>query len=284
MLGELKELWRFRELLWVLVRRDLKVRYKNSFLGFLWSFANPIALTLVLTLVFKYIAHIGVPNYSAYILAALLPYTFFQQAWLDSAQSILGGMDLIRKVYFPREILPLAIILSNFIHLIMGLLVFFAFLLVIYLRHPAVSPFQWNLVYLPVLLVISLAMAIGLGLYFAAVNTFFEDLKYILGIVMFLFFYLCPIIYFVETVRYTREIPQSVHAPAYVAYNLNPLAAMTIAYRKVLLAPQQTDPGYPAVPLDWRYVGFCAGFSGLALVGGYAKFNKMKWHFVERDL
>ncbi|RYD39626.1 MAG: ABC transporter permease, partial [Verrucomicrobiaceae bacterium] len=104
MRAELRELWRFRELLLTMVERELRIRYRNSALGILWSFLSPLATTAVLTLVFGYLAPTsGAKNFSAYILAAYLPYLFFQQSVLDSAQSVLSQVDLVKKIYFPRE-------------------------------------------------------------------------------------------------------------------------------------------------------------------------------------
>jgi ABC-type polysaccharide/polyol phosphate export permease len=111
-----RELWDYRELLRTLVIRELRVRYKNSALGFFWSLLNPLATVLVMTIVFKYVMGMRIANYSAYILAAYLPWTFFQFALLDSSQTILVYMQVIRKIYFPRVLLPLAAVLSNFIH------------------------------------------------------------------------------------------------------------------------------------------------------------------------
>src|SRR5687767_4581183 len=108
MLAELKELWKFRELLVSMVQRELKIRYKNSALGFFWSLINPLVTVLVMTFVFKFIMANDTPSFSSYILAAYLPFMFFQLAIMDSAQSVLGALPLVRKIYFPREVLPLA--------------------------------------------------------------------------------------------------------------------------------------------------------------------------------
>src|SRR5205807_1600667 len=126
---EAKELWKYRALLFSMVSRELAVRYKNSVLGFLWSMLNPLATVIVLTIVFKYIANNPIPNYTAYVLAAYLPYMFFQMAIMDAAQSVLNSMGLIKKIYFPREILPLSSIIANFIHFLLAMAVFFAYLL-----------------------------------------------------------------------------------------------------------------------------------------------------------
>jgi ABC-2 type transport system permease protein len=108
MRGELKELWRFRELLLAMVERELRIRYKNSVLGFFWSLLIPLVTVAVMTVVFKVFLKNETPNFGAYVLAAYLPFLFINQAILDSAQSVLVSLPIVKKVYFPREILPLA--------------------------------------------------------------------------------------------------------------------------------------------------------------------------------
>lgn len=286
MLAELKELWRFRELLISMIQRELKIRYKNSFLGFFWSLANPLITVLVMTLVFKFFMRNGTNNLSAYILAAYLPYMFFQFAIMDSAQSILSYLPLVRKIYFPREILPLALIISNFFHFVMALLVFFAYLLVIYLLDPRISPFQWSILLLPLVLVINFALATGLGLLVAAWNTFYEDIKYLVGVMLYLMFFLCPIMYFSENVRHMAGGESGRADLVYTLYHLNPLAMLCTAYRKLLVAPQPVDMGdkgfVPALPLDWGLLGITAAVSLFILWYGYRVFNRVKWRFVER--
>lgn len=282
MLSELKELWKFRELLFSMVRRDLKLRYKNSVLGFFWSLASPLATVVVMTFVFKYIMKTGVPNYSAYILAAYLPFMFFNMSLMDSSQSVLGSLGLIKKIYFPREILPLSHILSNFIHLILALGVFFLLLLFIFIRDPRISPFQATTIYLPLLLIINLCLATGIGLWLSALNVFYEDVKYITGIILYLLVFICPVMYFSEQVLYMFG---EKNYPAYFIYHLNPVATLISAYRKVLLAPQDLSyqgMTFPAMGMDWTLLGITAAFSVFMLWYGYRTFNRLKWRFIER--
>lgn len=285
MRDELRELWRYRELLIVMVRRDLKIRYKNSALGIFWSFLNPLAQVGVMTFVFGTILNRGVPGFSAYILAAYLPFTFFQFSVLDSAQSVLSQLPLVKKIYFPREILPLASVIANFLHLLLGFGVFFAFLLGNYLLHPGIVPFQVTSVFLPVLLLISLMLSIGLGLIVSALNTFYEDVKFIASMVLYLMVFLCPIMYLAEEVAATHANARSGYL-LYKLYNLNPMAALATAYRKVLLAPVPVKIGdgriQQPLPLDWGYVGIAAALSFALMVYGYWLFNRLKWRFVER--
>ncbi len=284
MRAELRELWRFRELLASMVERELRIRYKNSFLGFLWSLLNPLIIVLVMTFVFRNFVGIQTPNLSAYILAAYLPYLFFQMSILDSSQSVLASVQLIKKIYFPREILPLASILSNFVHFLLALVVFFGYLIVIYLRDPRIPTIQPTVAYLPLVVLINFALAAGLGLILSALNTFYEDVKYIATILLYVLFFLCPIMYFSENV-FAWSAASSDGGLRYTLYHLNPVAMLCTAYRKVLVAPQAVELNgvrYDPLPLDWGLLGICAAVSVCTLWYGYWLFNRMKWRFVER--
>jgi len=276
---ELKELWKFRELLFSMVERELKIRYKNSVLGFFWSLLNPLITMVVLTLVFKYIAGLGGNSYGAYILAAMLPYLFFQQAILDASMSVLGNVQLVKKIYFPRECLPLAAVLGNLVHFLLALGVFFIYLLGVWIVNPGESPFRWTTIFLPILILINTALATGIALIVSALNTFYEDVKYIVQVVLYLMFYLCPIVYFSEQVTH-RTTPL-----VSFLYHLNPMATLCTAYRKVLLAPHDvvvSNGTIPAAPIDWPMLGIATAVSFGTLFFGYRVFNRLKWRFVER--
>ncbi len=288
MLAELKELWKYRELLFSMVERELKIRYKNSVIGFFWSLLNPLITIFVLWLVSRNFMGYKTDNLSAYLLAGYLPFLFFQMSVLDSSQSVLVSLQLIKKIYFPREILPLAAVIGNFIHFLLALVVFFAFLLVVWIVNPGQVPFQATSFFLPVLLVITFALSTGVAFIVSALNTFYEDVKYIVSVLMYLMFFLCPVMYFSEVVW---DVSQKSTNPGlmYTIYHLNPVASLSTAYRKVLVAPQDVitmhggvESKIPALPLDWVQVGMAAFISFGVLIFGYWLFNRMKWRFVER--
>jgi ABC-type polysaccharide/polyol phosphate export permease len=285
----LRELWRFRELLGAMVERELRIRYKNSFLGFFWSLLNPLLTVAVMTLVFKYVLQNNTDNFAPQILAAYLPFMFFNLSLMDSSQSVLAALPIVRKTYFPREILPLASVLSNFIHFALALVVFFVYLFVVWASTGfAVSPFSYRLLFLPVLMLIQLALVMGLAFTISALNVFFEDVKYILGVLLYLLFFVTPIMYFSETVYYAlRARPNG--ELIYQLFHLNPVAMLSTAYRKVLVAPGQIEvvsqgqvTRIDPMPLNWMLFGMTAVVAIFVLVGGYALFNRMKWRFVER--
>jgi ABC-type polysaccharide/polyol phosphate export permease len=135
MFAEIRELLRYKDLVKQLVKRDLKIRYKNSVLGFFWSLLNPLIQVATITIVVKYILGLEIANYSAYLLAAYLPWAFFQMALLDSSQILIAHRDLLRKVYFPREALPLSAVLSNLVHFALALVVFLRLYNLLYTSH-----------------------------------------------------------------------------------------------------------------------------------------------------
>lgn len=286
MLGELKELWRFRELLISLVERELKIRYKNSVLGFFWSLVNPLVTVAVMTLVFKYFLGQSVSSYILYVLAAYLPYMFFQFALMDSSQSIIVALPMVRKVYFPREALPLAQILANFIHFLLSMLVFFVIAIAVWIRRPGEFPIQPTVIFLPFLMLAHLALATGLAFIVSALNTFYEDVKYLLAAGLYILFFLSPVMYFSENVFAAMRSKGQLGELLYNLYHLNPIATFCTAYKKILLAPTevpiQGSTETLSLGMNWTHLGIAVITSFLILFAGYGLFNRMKWRFVER--
>lgn len=289
MVADLKELWRFRELLLAMVERELRIRYKNSALGFLWSLLNPLVTVAVMVVVFTFLLGNHTDNFSAYILAAYLPFMFFNMALMDASQSVLVSLPVVKKVYFPREILPLATVISNFIHFVLALGVFFVYLFGVWAVHGfGVSTFSWKLLALPFLLVPFLALVTGLSLFISALNVFYEDTKYILSVALYLLFFLTPVMYFSETVR--SSVSKYANGDLIFAlYHLNPVATMLTAFRKVLVPSGTIEVNQHGsitqVPPDnfqYGLVAIACVISFGVLVWGYSFFNKMKWRFVER--
>ncbi|MCE5197899.1 MAG: ABC transporter permease [Armatimonadota bacterium] len=282
MIDELRELAKYKNLLMQLVLRDLKVRYKNSALGFFWSLANPLVQVATITVVVKYVMRLDIPNYSAYLLGGYLPWMFFQYALLDSSQVILLHRDLLRKVYFPRELLPLSVVVANLIHFILALVVFFAYLLFYYIFLHG-SPILPTVLWLPVLVGLQFLLLVGLTFVVSALNVFYEDTKYILTVLMNVMFYLTPVMYVSELV-YTR-LPEAHRTLLFKLYLLSPLNMLTEAYRKTMLPAFHggvRGEQIQSLPLDYGMLAICAIVCVLVAVGGYAFFNARKWVFAER--
>ena len=283
MIDELRELFKYRNLLRQFVVRDLKVRYKNSVLGFFWSLANPLVQVATITIVMKYVMRVGIPNYSAYLLVGYLPWMFFQMALLDSSQVILLHRDLLRKVYFPREVLPISVVIANLIHFLLALVVFVAYVVVYIHFFLHGQSLLITTLWLPALIVIQVLLIVGLTFFVSCLNVFYEDTKYLLTVLLNVFFYLTPVMYVSEMV-YARMDP--VHRPLlYKLYLLNPLNMLTDAYRKTLLPPFSgavKGTEIQSMPLDYGMLAVCAGVALVVAIAGYAFFNSRKWIFAER--
>ncbi|MCE5314452.1 MAG: ABC transporter permease [Armatimonadota bacterium] len=281
-IDELRELYKYRDMLKQLVVRDLKVRYKNSVLGFFWSLANPLVQVATITIVIKYVMRLDIPNYSAYLLVGYLPWVFFQMTLLDSSQVILMHRDLLRKVYFPRELLPLSVVIANVIHFVLALVVFFSYLL-FYRVFLHGAPIALTAAWLPVLILLQTLLLVGLTFIVSCMNVFFDDTKYLLTVLLNVLFYLTPVMYVSELV-YTR-LPEAHRGLLFKLYLLCPLNMLTEAYRKTLLPAFHggiKGSEISSVPLDYGMLGVCAIVCILAAIGGYAYFNARKWLFAER--
>lgn len=220
---KLSDLWRARELLRQLVNKELKVRYKNSALGFLWSLLTPAAMTVVFTVVFQFVFRLGIKDFAAFFLAGYLAWMFFSNSVQGSIQAIVGNGNLIKKVYFPREVLPLSIVLAQLIHLLLALL--------------AVSPyFIWTrgwgiLSHLPALAIGIVLLTIftsGFSMLLAGANVQFRDLQELIVVVFLIWFYATPIIY---PPSLLDEQPSFVQT---IILDLNPMAIFVDSYRDVL--------------------------------------------------
>ena len=279
MLTDLKELLKYKELIRQLVLRDLKVRYKNSVLGFFWSLANPLVLVATMTVVMKIIMRIDIPNYSAYLLVGYLPWIFFQMTLLDSSQVVLAHRDVLKKIYFPREVLPISTVIANLIHFCLALSVFFAYIIIYIHFCLKGSGILLTTLWLPVLIAIQLMLVTGLSLFISCLNVFYEDTKYIVSVLLNVMFYLTPVMYVSELV-YMR-LPERTRDLLYNLYMLMPMNSLTEAYRKTLL-PAFTTPQIDSLPLNPWHLIAAAVISFFIMVGGYAYFNAHKHIFAER--
>jgi len=247
---ELVELWRFREVLFNLVRRNLKVRYKNSVLGFFWSLLNPLMQIAVWWLVFKVILGNEQKDYTAELITGFLPWLFFSQCVLDSTACVTQEMALVKKAYFPRAILPLSALFSNLIHLGFAFLV--AVILFIIWR---VDVNVHYLLVIPGTLLVSV-FAYGISTMVAAWSVFYSDVKFIVGNLLGLWFFLTPVLYPLNLVLQKRvEDADNLlkgminWALPYIKslYLLDPVAISMLGYRSGLLRGGQNPI---IVPLD----------------------------------
>jgi ABC-type polysaccharide/polyol phosphate export permease len=228
-LNRLRELWQYRGLIRNLVTRDLKVRYRNSILGIVWSWANPLLMMLVFTVVFNFLfTRSDLPHYHVFLLCALLPWQFFSQAVSEATNSIVGNAHLIKKVYFPREVLPISVVLSNLLNFIIGLPVFFGLALV---SGATITP--WALL-LPIPILIQVAFSLGLCMILATLNVFYRDTRIILSVVIQAWFFLTPVFYPISQIGREKTIFGVTFDAQLWLRRLNPMASVIASYRDLL--------------------------------------------------
>ena len=254
----LRELWEYHELLYFLIWRDVKVRYKQTALGAAWAIIQPFFTMIVFTLFFGRLAKIpsdGLP-YPIFAYAALVPWTFFANGLTQSADSLAGSANLLRKVYFPRLAIPLATVLSGVIDFAIA----FGVLVVLMLWY-GVYPTA-NIVWLPLLLLLALTTALGVGLWLSALNVQFRDVRYVVPFIVQFWMLATPIAY-----------PSSmIGEPWRTWYGLNPMSGVVEGFRWALL-------GTTASPGGMIWVS--AGVSLTLLVGGAYYFRRMEKSFAD---
>jgi len=252
------ELAKYRELVRNLVIRDIKLRYRNSVLGFIWCLGNPLLMMAVFTVVFTILMPNNViDKYPIFILCALLPWNYFSTAIMGAIDSIVGNAHLIKKVYFPREVLPLSIVLANLVNFLLALIVLFAMLFAFRVR---LTP--WAL-YLPLIIFIQTIFTLGLALIFATLNVFYRDTKIIMEVGMLAWFFLTPIFYRIEDL-----VPKD----ARLMYWVNPMASFISWYRIVL---------YDGISMESGFIFRTLVTSVVALVVGYLVFTRYSSVFGE---
>lgn len=227
--NHLAELWFYRELTWNLVVRDLKVRYRNSLLGVLWSLFNPLLMMVVFTVVFTVMTpYSDVKKFPVFVLCAILPWNFFSASVIGSIRSIVDNAPLVNKVYFPREILPISVVLANLINFLIALIVLFALIIVFQI------PFTRWLLLLPLVIGVQLIFTIGFSMIMAAANVFYRDTQVIMEVVMLAWFFVTPIFYSVKILPRSYEIwGLSFDVSRWVRI-LNPMASIIANYRTIL--------------------------------------------------
>lgn len=235
-LNRLRELWQYRELTRNLVMRDLKVRYKSSFLGVVWSWLNPLLMMVVYTIFFTIFLHNDqIQNYPVFLLCGLLPWNFFNESISQATGSIVANSHLIKKVYFPREILPISVVLSNLINFLISLPVFFLLALLFG------QPIRGWVLFLPVTIFLQVLFTIGLGFLLATLNTFFRDTQFILNVLLLAGFFLTPVFYPINRVPNEATLMGiELHNIQVWLRRLNPMASIIASYRDLLYYGQPT--------------------------------------------
>jgi len=250
-----KKLGYYKDLIFVLTQKELKVRYKNTVLGYLWSITNPLAYAIVFYIAFKVILRIQMEDYALFLIAGLFPWQWFATSINASPVVLLGNASLIKKVNFPRSIIPFTLVLQDMIHFVLSIPVLVLFLL-IYHKTPSLSWFYG----IPLLLVIQFLLTYGLSLIVASTNLFFRDIARFTEIFMTFLFYFTPIIY-----------PETMIPDRYSWVYFTPASALMISWRNLFLNGS-LDPVSLAISL---------GYGLLSLTAGHLVFKRLSRRFAE---
>lgn len=251
-----KNLYQYRELLKTNVQKEIRGKYKGSFLGVLWSFLNPLLMVLVYALVFPYIMRTNVDNYLIFLIVAIIPWNFFTTCITTGCNCVWINGGIIKKVYFPREILPVSVILAGLINFFISCVIILLFLLF------GGIGFSFQLLWLPLIAIMQSIFSLGLLFILSAINVYVRDVEYLVSFLLNLLFYATPILYTADM------FPKSIR---WVLY-LNPMTHFIDAYRSIFY--YQTMPNLSS----FLYI-FVLSF--LLLVFGYFVFRKLEKGFAE---
>jgi homopolymeric O-antigen transport system permease protein len=262
--SNLANLFRYRGLIQSLVARELKARYRGSALGFVWSFVNPLLLLLIYTYVFTAVMPNqteGVQPYALFMFCGILPWTWFSSSLAESANSLIAGGNLIKKVLFPAEVLPIVSVLTNMVHFFLGLPILIAFLIV-YQHYPRPE----NLLWFPVVVIVQLVFTVALALILSALSVLFRDIKDILANLLTLWFFATPIIY-----PWFQPSVQKFHT----FFDINPFTHLAVTYQEVLFF-NQGPVGH------WKWLlGYLGVGSVVLFFAGYWLFDRLRDSFAE---
>jgi ABC-2 type transport system permease protein len=282
----IRRLWTYRGLLLNLIKRDLRIRYKESTLGFLWSMLNPATYLAIFYVVFVILLPAGIPHFPVFILSGLLPWTLFQNSMMSATTSVVGGAPLLKRVAFPREVLPLAAVGANIFHFFLQMIVLVGFMLL----------FRYNfgsryLVLVIPALVVEILILTGFSLILSSITVYLRDMAHFIELATLFWFWMTPIVYAPWSVydKLTRH-----HIP-YALTLLNPMSAIVLSFQRAFynaVSPMYRNPAthhidqahvLPNFHLGWYFeaLGILTVF-GIALIWfGFRVFGKGEGNFAE---
>jgi lipopolysaccharide transport system permease protein len=262
LLQHLRTLLRYRALVEALVARELKARYRGSVLGFFWSFVNPLLLLLIYTFVFTVVLPgVHPPElepFALFLFCGILPWSWFSASLLESSTVLISGGNLLKKVLFPAEVLPIVTVLANLAHFCLGLPILAAFL--VYYRTPIVLT---DLLWFPAIVLVQLVLTLAIALVVSALTVHFRDVRDLLQNLLTLWFFATPIIYPIW------QAPPAVRR----ILNLNPLTHLMVSYQEVLFRPGPFTA--------WPRLLVLGGLSFGVFLAGYFVFDRLRDTFAE---
>ncbi|MCI8410857.1 MAG: ABC transporter permease [Clostridia bacterium] len=251
-----KSLYEYRELLKTSISKDIRGKYKNSVLGIIWSFLNPLLQIAVYAIVFPLIMKSNLPNYTVFLCCGLIPWNFFSSAISRTSFTMIENGNIIKKVYFPRQILPLSVVTSEAVNFVISTIIILAFVLGYGM---GISKF---IIFYPLVLLVQYLLLVGISFVVSSVTVYFRDLQHFIGIVLQLLFYATPIVYASNT------IPENFQW----ILKFNPMTYVINGYRDIFYYQQTPDLLSLAIVL---------GISIVTCLVGYMIFNKLQKRFAE---
>lgn len=251
-----KKLYAYREFLRTSIKKEIRGKYKKSFLGILWSFLNPLLMLMVYAIIFPIILKSPEKNYVMFLMTALIPWNFFTTVVTQGAFTVVQNGNILKKVYFPREILPISIVTSGLINFLISCIIIFIFLIFTGIG------FSKYILLLPLIILIQYILLLGITFILSSVTVYLRDLEHIIGVALQALFYATPIVYSLSMIP--KEFTW--------VFKLNPMAYVIQGYRDVLY--YQTMPNLAGL-------GGIAIFSVLLTVVGYLIFNRLQKNFAE---
>lgn len=252
----IKDLYNYREFLKTNVRKDIRGKYKGSFLGVLWSFINPLLSVVVYAIVFSKIMRFNIENYLIYLITGVLPWTFFTSSISMGMNSILFNANIIKKVYFPRIILPISVVTSCLVNFLISCIV-----IVIFVLFSGIG-LTINILWLPLIAIIQYFLCLGFVFILSAIEVFVRDLEHIIGFVLSMAFYVTPILYKIE------QVPENLR----FILKFNPMTYIINSYRDIFYSGTSPDFGGLMLVLI---------ISIMLSIFGYCIFDKLQRGFAE---
>lgn len=256
-MNTIKEIYEYRTMISSLIKRDLRGRYKGSALGFAWTFLNPILQLVVYTVVFSSIMRAGIEDYYLFLFVALIPWLFFSTSVAGGANSIVSQKEMVKKIYFPREILPISYVTCQLVNMLLTFIVVFAVLIT---SGKGIS--LYACLFLPIIIFAEYILAISIAMVASAVTVYLRDMEHILAILTMAWQFLTPVMYSIDMV------PQKMRP----VFNMNPMTPIIVAYRDIFYYKKAPEVGT-------LLHGFI--LSVIMLFFGCLIFEKLKKHFAE---
>ena len=251
-----KEIYRYRHMLMTLVKQDINGRYKGSFFGFLWTLLNPLLMLVVYSIVFQFVFRSNIEHYPIYLFICLMPWNTFANSIANGTTCVSNNASILKKVYFPREVLPLSVVISNTIQYFFSVVIIFIALLV------SGVGISWYALLLPLVVLVQITFAFGLILMLSAANVYVRDVQYMMNPIMMIWMYASPILYSITMV------PEK----WLWLYKLNPMVSILQGYQNILY--DQTLPDFKSLGIVFLVsLGIC--------VIAYLIFNKFQRRFAE---